>query len=78
VNGSLDFGTKAGDISLYAGSYMYDNDGEPGVGDVDYIHYGASLGKGDFTFAVDKNDIDGGSADNVRFTVVWGKEFELL
>jgi uncharacterized protein (TIGR02001 family) len=77
VNGSLDFETKAGDISLYAGSYMFDNDGGT-AGDVDYIHYGASLGKGDFTFAVDKNDIDGGSADNVRFTVVWGKEFELL
>ena len=77
VNGSLDFETKAGDISLYAGSYMFDNDGGT-AGDVDYIHYGASLCKGDFTFAVDKNDIDGGSADNVRFTVVWGKEFELL
>jgi uncharacterized protein (TIGR02001 family) len=78
VNGSLDFETKAGDISLYAGSYMFDNDGQPGVGDVDYIHYGASIGKGDFAFAVDKNDIDGGSIDNVRFTVMWGKEFELL
>ena len=86
VNASLDFETKAGDISLYGGSYMFDNDGQPGVGEGDYIHYGASLSKGDFTFAVDKNDIDsanalsGGSSsvDNVRFTVMWGKEFELL
>ncbi len=80
VNGSLDFETKAGDISLYAGSYMFDNDGQPGVGDVDYIHYGASLAKGDFTFAVDKNDIDDptGTADNVRVSVTWGTEFELL
>ena len=82
VNGSLDFETKAGDISLYAGSYMFDNDGQPGVGEVDYVHYGASIGKGDFTFAVDKNDLDpvinGSSADNVRFTVMWSKEFELM
>lgn len=68
-------------ISVYAGSYMFDNDGAAGVGDVDYIHFGASLSKDDFTFAVDKNDLDGtgidGSTDNVRFTVSWGKEFEL-
>jgi uncharacterized protein (TIGR02001 family) len=78
VNGSLDFETKAGDISLYAGSYMFDNDGQPGVGEVDYVHYGASLGKGDFTFAVDKNDLDDPNLKKVRFTVMWGKEFELL
>lgn len=65
-------------VSIYAGSYMFDNDGAVGVGDVDYIHYGASLSKDDFTFAVDKNDLeDAGSDDNVRFTVSWGKEFEL-
>jgi len=82
VNGSLDFPTGAGDISLYAGTYMFDNDGQPGVGEVDYVHYGASLSKGDFTFAVDKNDLDpvinGASADNVRFTVMWSKGFELM
>ena len=89
VFGSLDFGTKAGDISLYAGSYMFDKDGKDfsatggaTVGQVDYVHYGASWGKGDFTFAVDKNDLDpvinGSSADNVRFTVMWSKDFELM
>ena len=90
VNGSLDFETKAGDISLYAGSYMFDNDGnveDTGTGELDYVHYGASLSKGDFTFAVDKNDIDDNNvffgagdatADNVRFSVTWSKEFELM
>jgi uncharacterized protein (TIGR02001 family) len=89
VMGSLDFETKAGDISLYAGSYMFDKDGKDfsgtggaTVGELDYVHYGASWGKGDFTFAVDKNDLDpvinGSSADNVRFTVMWSKDFELM
>ncbi len=82
VYGSADFETKAGDISVYLGSYMFDNDGAAVGGNTDYIHYGASLGKGDFTFAVDKNDLDevnfGSSADNVRFTIMWGKEFDLL
>lgn len=93
VYGSLDFPTQAGDISLYAGSYMFDQDGKDysatggaNVGSIDYVHYGASWSKGDFTFAVDKNDIDeanslsGGdaAADNVRFWVMFGKEFELM
>jgi uncharacterized protein (TIGR02001 family) len=93
VYGSLDFPTKAGDISLFAGSYMFDKDGKDfsatggaTVGQVDYVHYGASISKGDFTFAVDKNDIDSANAisggdntvDNVRFSVVWSKEFELM
>ena len=91
--GSLDFPTKAGDISLYAGSYSFDKDGKDfsatggaTVGNINYVHYGASLSKGDFTFMVDKNDIDtdnnlsGGdpAADNVRFSVMWSKEFELM
>ena len=86
VYGSLDFSTKPGDFSLYAGSYSFDNDGKPGVGDVNYVHYGASWSKGDFSFAVDKNDIDTSNAlsggditvDNVRFTVMWSKDFELM
>lgn len=91
--GSLDFPTQAGDISLFAGSYSFDKDGKDfsatggaTVGDVNFVHYGASLSKGDFRFAVEKNDIDsqnaisGGdnSVDNVRFTVTWSKEFELM
>jgi uncharacterized protein (TIGR02001 family) len=92
VYGSLDFATKAGDFSLFAGSYMFDNSNKSFAngntyGDLDYVNYGASWGKGDFTFAVDKNDIDDtnsvfgagdGSADNVRFTVMWSKDFELM
>jgi len=92
VFGSLDFPTEAGDFSLYAASYMFDNSDKSyangnSYGDLDYVHYGVSWGKGDFTFAVDKNDVDGknevfgvgdGSADNVRFTVMWSKEFELM
>lgn len=69
-------------VSVYAGSYMFDNDGLVGAGEVDYIHFGVSVSKDDFTFAIDKNDADaaawgGVTADNVRMTVSWSKEFEL-
>ena len=39
---------------------MFDADGTGAgkAGDIDYIHFGASIGKDGFTFAVDKNDID--------------------
>jgi hypothetical protein len=57
---------------------MFDNSSQSGNPDFDYIHYGASLSKGDFTFALDKNDIEGGNADNVRVTVMWSTEFELM
>jgi len=77
LNGSLDFGVGKSDMSIYAGSYMFDNDGKVGVGDVDYSHFGASIGKDGFTFAVDKNDIEGGNADNVRFTASYSVDFEL-
>jgi uncharacterized protein (TIGR02001 family) len=77
INGSFDFTAGKSDVSLYAGSYSYDNDGAVGVGDVDYVNYGASIGKDGFTFAVDKNDQDDGSADNVRFTTSYSVDFEL-
>lgn len=77
VNGSLDFTAGKSDVSLYAGSYMFENDGLAGVGEVDYNHFGASIGKDGFTFAVDKNDIKGDSADNVRFTASYAIDFEL-
>jgi len=80
INGSLDFPVSKSDVSIYAGSYAFDNDGDVGVGDLDYSHIGASLSKDGFTFAVDKNDIDGSSAtaeDNVRFTVSYSVDFEL-
>ncbi len=92
VFGSLDFPTKAGDFSLFAGSYMFDNSNKSfangnSYGDLDYAHYGAAWSKGDFRFAVDKNDVKAdndafgagdGTVDNVRFTVMWSKEFELM
>lgn len=78
VNGSVDFSAGKSDVSIYAGSYMFENDGKAGVGEVDYVHYGASIGKDGFTFAVDKNDIDDGSSiDNVRFTASYAVDFEL-
>ena len=72
IHGSLDFPVRKSDVSVYAGSYSIDADSS-----ADYIHYGASIGKDGFTFAVDKNDIDGGSADNVRFTASYSMDFEL-
>jgi len=77
INGSVDFTAGKSDVSVFAGTYMFENDGEPGVGEVDYVHYGASIGKDGFTFAVEKNDIEGGSADNVRFVASYGIDFEL-
>jgi hypothetical protein len=76
ANASLDFSAGESDMSVYAGTYMFDNDGGT-AGDVDYTHYGASIGKDGFTFAVDKNDIDDEIADNVRFTASYSVDFEL-
>ena len=81
--GSLDFAAGKSDVSLYAGSYMFDQDGKDysptgaNVGEIDYNHFGAKIGKDGFTFAVDKNDIEGGSADNVRFSAMYSVDFEL-
>ena len=85
INGSLDFPAGISDVSLYAGTYMFDNDGGT-AGNADYNHYGASLSKDGFTFAIDKNDIDAGDAlsglggpddDAVRFTVSYSVDIEL-
>ena len=76
INGSLDFTAGKSDVSVYGGSYSFDNDGGT-AGDVDYVHFGASISKDGFTFAVDKNDIDGGTYDAVRFTASYAVDFEL-
>jgi uncharacterized protein (TIGR02001 family) len=87
INGSLDYTVGKSDVSVYAGSYMFDADGT-GVGeagDINYSHFGASISKDGFTFAVDKNDTDAATnptfgstgSDNVRFTVSYGVDFEL-
>jgi uncharacterized protein (TIGR02001 family) len=84
LNGSLDFAMGKSDVSIYAGTYMFDNDASGN--EIDYSHYGASIGKDGFTFAVDKNDIGsaaenpwfgGDTADNVRFTASYAIDFEL-
>ncbi len=87
ISGSLDYTLGKTDVSLYAGSYMFDNDGigaNKVGGDADYNHYGVSLSKDGFTFAIDKNDIEAtnvvfGSqtANAVRFTVSYSVDFEL-
>ena len=79
VSGSVDYPVGKSDVSVYVGSYMFDADGTgPGsAGEINYNHFGASLSKDGFTFALDKNDIEGGNADNVRATVSYSVDFEL-
>jgi len=86
IYGALDFAAGKSDVSVYAGSYMFDADGTGAgkAGDINYSNLGASIGKDGFTFAVDKNDIEdinptfgGGNADAVRFTVSYSKDFQL-
>jgi len=86
VYGSADFAAGPFDTSLYAGSYQFTNDGKYGNGDISYNHFGASLSKDSFTFAVDKNDVEsangavGGLANNmdaVRFTISFTQDFQL-
>jgi uncharacterized protein (TIGR02001 family) len=75
--GAYDFTAADIDYSIYIGNYSFDADST-----ADYTHYGASIGKGGFSFAVDKNDVDDTlgdpSADNVRFTVGYTVDFELM
>jgi uncharacterized protein (TIGR02001 family) len=83
VHASADFDTAAGAVSVYAGSYMFDNSNKSYANgntytDLDYNHYGVSLSKDDFTFAIDKNDSDAGTEGNARVSVSWSKEFELM
>ena len=78
INGGLEFElTPEYGLNLYVGNYDLDGD-EVSPGEDSYVHYGAALSKGDFTFAVDKNDIDegpGGTADDPRVSVAWSKTF---
>lgn len=43
-----------------------------------YNHIQLYLSKDDFKFALDKNDLDAGNLDDVRFWVSWTKNFDLL
>lgn len=69
-------------LSLTAGGYAYDDDGEstgPNTeADLNYAHYNAYLSKGEFSFGVEGNDMEGPSANNQRFVVSWSKSFDLM
>ncbi len=54
-------------LGLTFGSYDFD------AGD-DYTHVNASISKGDFTFAIDKTDMDDAAGDP-RVSVSWGTTF---
>lgn len=43
-----------------------------------YNHVQLYLSKDDFKFALDKNDLDAGNLSDVRFSVSWNKNFDLL
>ena len=59
------------DLTVGATIGKYDFDDKAGE---DYTHYQLSLGKGDFTFAVDDNDLNG---SDPRVSVSWSKSFDL-
>lgn len=63
-------------LGFVIGRYEYDDDSVQ-----DYTHYGLRINKGtdlgDFTFAVDKNDLDGGNTDDPRVSVSLTKAFDL-
>lgn len=86
LSGSADFAAGPFDTSLYAGSYQFTNDGKYGNGDISYNHFGASLSKDSFTFAIDKNDVKAtngavgtlaNNMDAVRFTISFTQDFQL-
>lgn len=59
-------------MALTAGSYDYDD-----AAAEDYTHFMVSVSKGDFTFAIDKNDMTdtGAGEDNPRVSVSWSQSF---
>ncbi len=61
-------------MGFYAGKYDRKDDTDSDGGLIkDVTHYGVSVSKGEFGFAVDKNDID--NDDDPRVTVSWNKTF---
>ena len=76
INAGVDFElTPDYGLSLYVGNYDLDGDTVGAPAEDSYTHFGAALSKGDFTLAVDKNDINGGNADDPRVSVSWSKTF---
>jgi len=83
---SADVTANAGVFSNYIWPYKFNADGKPGVGAIDYSHFGASISKDGFSFAADKNNVAANntafgkgdvSANNIRFTVSYSKDFAL-
>jgi len=66
---TFDLGNEL-NLGLLYGNYAFDDDAVE-----DYSHYSVSLSKGDFSFALQANDIT--DDDDMRVVVSWGKEFEL-
>ncbi len=56
-------------LSLKAGHYDLQDDGD------DYAHFGVAVSKGEFSLGLEKNDIDGGNADDPRVVISWSREF---
>jgi len=82
---SLDFETKVGDISLYAGDYMFeesekDYTAQNGAitGDIDYTHWGASIGKDGFKLEVDQASDTSPFGTKVRVTASYTIDFDLM
>lgn len=67
---TFDFG-KARALSVTYGNYNYDDPAYQ-----DYSHLRVAFTKGEFTAAVDKNDLNGTRGDP-RFTVMYTKSFDL-
>lgn len=56
-------------LGLTVGYYNFDADAA-----MDYAHFQADIGKGDFTFSISKAEEDSGD-DDVKFIVSWGTSF---
>lgn len=75
--GDWEMDTNGIGVGFVVARYTFD-----GASDSDYNHLNLHLTKDDFTVAIDKNDTDnvawGTGSDDVRFSVSWSKEFDLL
>ena len=64
---------------VLVGNYDFDSNIRIANGGLieDYTHVRGYLSKGDFSFAVEKNDLPGTGNDELRLTVSWGQSFDL-
>ena len=78
------FGESGYSGSLYYGYYTFDDDGEPGFGDLDYGHWSAGLSKdagdfGSFGLNLEMADIDptegDSNSDDLKLWISWSKSF---